>query len=65
MVVDGTFECLGEKNVMGQVMELLSLPIYLPLCIGAIYAGSATRNSNQKCTRQNLEDKMSRNEKQK
>jgi hypothetical protein len=22
MVVDGTFECLGEKNVMGQVMEL-------------------------------------------
>jgi hypothetical protein len=57
--VFGGEECYGASD------GALSLPIHLPLCIGAIYAGSATRNSNQKCTRQDLEDKMSRNGKQK
>jgi len=49
--VFGGEECHGASD------GALCLPIFLPLCIGAIYAGSATRNSNQKCTRQDLEDK--------
>lgn len=59
------FWVFGGEECHGASDGALSLPIHLPLCIGAIYAGSATRNSNQKYTRQDLEDKMSRNGKQK
>lgn len=48
-------ECYGARDGAS------SLPIYLPLRIAAIYAGSATRNCNQKCKRQDLADKKSRN----
>jgi hypothetical protein len=47
----GGEECYGASD------GTLSLSIYLLLCIGSISAGSATRNCNQKCTRQDLKDK--------
>lgn len=48
----------GGEESYGASDGALSLPIYLLLCIATNYAWPATRNCNQKCTRQDLEDKI-------